>query len=155
MCIFSGYMSLEYACFGRVIEKEDVFSFGIIILQVVCAHRNLCFQNSHHMLTMVNLFTWSITNSCFREIFLFEESRLKSLTKLLFLFWALYKVWNVYKKGRLCEAVDPVLEANFQVVEASRLLQIGLVCAQSLMLRPSISVVVKMPTDQHEIPQPT
>ena len=101
-------------------------------------------------------FSWSITNSCFREIiFLFEESRLKSLTKPLFLFWVLYKVWNLYKKGRLCEAVDPVLEANFQEVEASRLLQIGLVCAQSLMLRPSISVVVKMPTDQHEIPQPT
>ena len=50
-------MSLEYACFGRVIEKEDVLSFRIIVLQVVCGQRNWCFQNSHHMLTMVNLFT--------------------------------------------------------------------------------------------------
>lgn len=38
---------------------------------------------------------------------------------------------------------------------ASWLLQIGLVCAQSLMLRSLRSVVVKMLTDQHEIPQPT
>ncbi len=41
-------------------------------------------------------------------------------------------------------------------MEASRLLQIGLVCVQaSAELRPSMSVVVKMRTDNHDITQPT
>lgn len=66
------------------------------------------------------------------------------------------KVWNLYGAGRLCEAIDPVLEGNFQEEEASRLLQIGLLCVQaSAELRPSMSIIVKMLTDNHGIPQPT
>ena len=34
-------MSLEYACFGRVIEKEDVFSFGIISFKLY-VHIGIC-----------------------------------------------------------------------------------------------------------------
>ncbi|KAK7834320.1 cysteine-rich receptor-like protein kinase 3 [Quercus suber] len=65
-------------------------------------------------------------------------------------------VWNLYGIGRVCEAVDPALEGQFQEEEASRLLQIGLLCVQaSAELRPSMSTVVKMLSDNHEIPQPT
>ncbi|KAF3431229.1 hypothetical protein FNV43_RR25959 [Rhamnella rubrinervis] len=65
-------------------------------------------------------------------------------------------VWNLYGTGRLHEVIDPVLEGNYQVEEASRLLQIGLLCAQaSAELRPSMSVVVKMLTGDPEILQPT
>lgn len=64
-------------------------------------------------------------------------------------------VWKLYETGRICEAVDPALEGKFQEEEASRLLQIGLLCAQaSAELRPSMSIVVKMLTDNREIPQP-
>lgn len=66
------------------------------------------------------------------------------------------KVWSLHGNGRLCEAVDPVLEGNFQEDEASRLLQIGLLCVQaSPELRPSMSIIVKMINDNHGIPQPT
>ncbi|XP_030961107.1 cysteine-rich receptor-like protein kinase 3 [Quercus lobata] len=65
-------------------------------------------------------------------------------------------VWNLYGIGRVCEAVDPALEGQFQEEEASRLLQIGLLCVQaSAELRPSMSTVVKMLSDNQEIPQPT
>ena len=58
--------------------------------------------------------------------------------------------------GRLCEVVDPKLEANFQELEASRVLQIGLLCVQaSAELRPSMSIIVKMLTGNYDIPQPT
>ena len=66
------------------------------------------------------------------------------------------KVWNLRGTGRACEAVDPALEGKFQEEEASRLLQIGLLCVQaSAELRPSMSTVVKMLSDNHELPQPT
>ncbi|KAF8390450.1 hypothetical protein HHK36_024976 [Tetracentron sinense] len=69
---------------------------------------------------------------------------------------ALVQVWNLYGLGRLCEAVDPTLEGRFQEEEASRVLQIGLLCTQaSAELRPSMSMVVKMLSDNQDIPQPT
>lgn len=59
-------------------------------------------------------------------------------------------------KGIVHKAVDPVLAGNFQEEEAFQLLQIGLLCVQaSAELRPSMSLVVKMLTNNHEIPQPT
>ncbi|KAL2519552.1 Cysteine-rich receptor-like protein kinase 3 [Abeliophyllum distichum] len=68
----------------------------------------------------------------------------------------LQKVWNLYGAGKLSEAVDPSLENKFQEDEASRVLQIGLICVQaSAELRPSMSIVVKMLTENHEIPQST
>ena len=71
-------------------------------------------------------------------------------------FLSFLKVWNLYGIGRVCEAVDPALEGQFQEEEASRLLQIGLLCVQaSAELRPSMSTVVKMLSDNHDIPQPT
>lgn len=66
------------------------------------------------------------------------------------------KVWNLYGSGRVFEAVDPVLEDNFKEEEASKLLQIGLLCVQaSAELRPSMSIVVRMLKDEHEVHQPT
>ena len=79
----------------------------------------------------------------------------ENLTKPSY-FSSFLKVWNLYGIGRICEAVDPALEGQFQEEEASRLLQIGLLCVQaSAELRPSMSTVVKMLSDNHEIPQPT
>ncbi|KAK7834317.1 cysteine-rich receptor-like protein kinase 3 [Quercus suber] len=74
----------------------------------------------------------------------------------LYTYTSLHLVWNLYGIGRVCEAVDPALEGQFQEEEASRLLQIGLLCVQaSAELRPSMSTVVKMLFDNQEIPQPT
>ncbi|KAK4604825.1 hypothetical protein RGQ29_013047 [Quercus rubra] len=112
-----GYMAPEYVVRGKLTEKADVYSFGVLILEVVCGKRNNSFSENSSILQMV---------------------------------------WNLYVAGRPCEAVDPELEANFQEVEASQLLQIGLLCVQaSAELRPSMPVVVKMLTCSQDIPLPT
>ncbi|KAF3971177.1 hypothetical protein CMV_005199 [Castanea mollissima] len=112
-----GYMAPEYVVRGKLTEKADVYSFGVLILEVVCGKRNSSFSENSSVLQMV---------------------------------------WNLYVAGRPCEAVDPELEANFQEEEASRLLQIGLLCVQaSAELRPSMPVVVKMLTHSQDIPLPT
>ncbi|KDP26626.1 hypothetical protein JCGZ_17784 [Jatropha curcas] len=113
-----GYMAPEYVIRGKLTEKADVYSFGVLVMEVVSGRRNNAFvQDSGSILQMV---------------------------------------WTLYGTGRLCEAVDPKLEGDFQEEEASRLLQIGLLCVQaSADLRPAMSIVVKMLNNSHEIPQPT
>ncbi|KAK1301479.1 Cysteine-rich receptor-like protein kinase 2 [Acorus calamus] len=65
-------------------------------------------------------------------------------------------VWNYYNSNRLPEAVDPILSGQFRAEVATRVLQIGLLCAQaSAELRPSMSVVAKMLTDGGPVPPPS
>ncbi|KAK9276321.1 hypothetical protein L1049_005852 [Liquidambar formosana] len=120
-----GYMAPEYVVRGKLTDKADVYSFGVLVIEVVCGKRSNSFsQDTFSILQVVPLLT--------------------------------RHVWNLYGTGRVCEAVDPALEGKFQEEEASRVLQIGLLCVQaSAELRPSMSMVVKMIADNHEIPQPT
>ncbi|KAK7317637.1 hypothetical protein RJT34_02041 [Clitoria ternatea] len=113
-----GYMAPEYVVRGKLSEKADVYSFGVLVIEIVSGKRNSSFvMNSSSLLQTV---------------------------------------WRLYRSNRLSEIIDPTLEGDFPAQEASQLLQIGLLCAQaSAELRPSMSVVVKMVDDNHEIPQPT
>ena len=40
---FSGYMSPKYAMEGQFLEKLDVFSFGVLFLEIVSEKRNTNF----------------------------------------------------------------------------------------------------------------
>ncbi|XP_057746307.1 cysteine-rich receptor-like protein kinase 3 isoform X1 [Arachis stenosperma] len=113
-----GYMAPEYIVCGKLTAKADVFSFGVLVVEIVSGRKNSSF----------------IANS---------SSILQTL-------------WSLFGSNRLAEIVDPALEGNFPSEEACRLLQIGLLCAQaSAELRPSMSAVVQMINNSHEIPQPT
>ncbi|MBA0627036.1 hypothetical protein Godav_004590 [Gossypium davidsonii] len=43
-----GYMSPEYAVHGLLSEKSDIYSFGILMLEIVCGKRNTSFCHSAH-----------------------------------------------------------------------------------------------------------
>jgi len=49
----SGYMSPEYAMQGLVSEKSDVFSFGVLLLEIVSGRRNSSFYDEEHSLTLL------------------------------------------------------------------------------------------------------
>jgi len=57
MC--SGYMAPEYAVLGHVSTKSDVFSFGVIILEIVTGRKNNVSSSEtmmdQHLLTYVSL----------------------------------------------------------------------------------------------------
>ena len=51
---FSGYMSPEYAIEGRFSEKSDVFSFGVLLLEIVSGRR-ITFYDEEQSLTLLGL----------------------------------------------------------------------------------------------------
>ncbi|KAK2991260.1 hypothetical protein RJ640_018017, partial [Escallonia rubra] len=54
-----GYMSPEYALYGRFSEKSNVFSFGVLLLEIVIGKRNTDF---YHMEQFLTLFGWAWEN---------------------------------------------------------------------------------------------
>lgn len=49
----SGYMSPEYAMGGQFSEKSDVFSFGVLLLEIVSGKRNTGFYEDENALTLL------------------------------------------------------------------------------------------------------
>ncbi|KAL8063533.1 hypothetical protein ABFX02_01G032200 [Erythranthe guttata] len=54
-----GYMSPEYAMDGHFSEKSDVFSFGIIVLEIISGKRNISFFESDHSLNLLG-YAWKL-----------------------------------------------------------------------------------------------
>ncbi|KAL4369074.1 hypothetical protein GQ457_05G030140 [Hibiscus cannabinus] len=52
-----GYMAPEYAMRGQFSVKSDVFSFGILILEIVTGRRNNCFNDGDNMEDLLS-YTW-------------------------------------------------------------------------------------------------
>lgn len=50
----SGYMAPEYVVRGKLTEKADVYSFGVLVIEVICGKRNNAFsENPFSILQMV------------------------------------------------------------------------------------------------------
>ncbi|KAF6168152.1 hypothetical protein GIB67_011537 [Kingdonia uniflora] len=56
-----GYMSPEYAMDGRFSEKSDVFSFGILLLEIVSGKRNTSFSHHEQHLSLLG-YAWKLWN---------------------------------------------------------------------------------------------
>ncbi|KAK7312924.1 hypothetical protein VNO77_37179 [Canavalia gladiata] len=56
---FCGYMAPEYAVDGLFSVKSDVFSFGILILEIICGKRNKAYYHTDNTLNLVGL-AWTM-----------------------------------------------------------------------------------------------
>ncbi|KAI3410254.1 C2 domain-containing protein [Psidium guajava] len=54
-----GYMSPEYAVHGLFSAKSDIFSFGVIMLEIVSGQRNTAFVNLDHSLNLLG-YAWEL-----------------------------------------------------------------------------------------------
>ncbi|KAG6755928.1 hypothetical protein POTOM_039336 [Populus tomentosa] len=56
-----GYMSPEYLMKGRFSEKSDVFSFGVLLLEIVSGRKISSFYDNEHSLSLIG-FAWKLWN---------------------------------------------------------------------------------------------
>ncbi|KAE8718487.1 Cysteine-rich receptor-like protein kinase 42 [Hibiscus syriacus] len=54
-----GYMAPEYLVRGQLSEKADVYSFGVLVIEIVCGQKNSCFTKSGSLLQKV----WTLHKS--------------------------------------------------------------------------------------------
>ncbi|RVW87192.1 Cysteine-rich receptor-like protein kinase 29 [Vitis vinifera] len=52
-----GYMAPEYAMHGNFSMKSDVFSFGVLVLEIVSGQKNTCFHNEENVEDLLS-FAW-------------------------------------------------------------------------------------------------
>ncbi|XP_045814410.1 receptor-like serine/threonine-protein kinase SD1-8 isoform X2 [Trifolium pratense] len=56
-----GYMSPEYAMEGLFSEKSDVFSFGVLLLEIISGRKNTSFHNHEQALSLLG-YAWKLWN---------------------------------------------------------------------------------------------
>nr|KJB12733.1 hypothetical protein B456_002G033600 [Gossypium raimondii] len=54
-------MSPEYAMQGQFSERSDVFSFGVLLLEIVSGRRNTSFYNNQYALSLLG-YAWKLWN---------------------------------------------------------------------------------------------
>ena len=67
----SGYMSPEYAMNGQFSVKSDVFSFGVLLLEIISGKKNSAFYQSDHgrdLLSYVSMNSWSALHNAIASI---------------------------------------------------------------------------------------
>ncbi|KAL7213291.1 hypothetical protein ACSBR2_015913 [Camellia fascicularis] len=120
-------MSPEYAIDGHFSVKSDVFSFGVLVLEIVSGKKNRGFYHPDHDL---NLLGHVSSNS---NVVNLETSQN---------FLHAWKLWN---EGKSMKLVDALMESPIPTLEVLRCIQVALLCVQQRPEdRPTMSVVLLM-----------
>ncbi|URE35005.1 LRR receptor-like serine threonine-protein kinase [Musa troglodytarum] len=123
-----GYLAPEYASRGQVTRKSDVYSYGVLLLEIVSGRCN------------------TNTRLPYEDQFLLERS--PGITNG----FLVMQTWALYKCGKLVNIIDRSLTDDLDIEEACRFLKIGLLCTQYAMtLRPSMSTVIRLLTGEKDV----
>jgi hypothetical protein len=142
-------MAPEYAIDGLFSIKSDVFSFGVLVLEIVNGKRNRGFchpDHKHNLLGHVSiksLYPPPILNVGWFLGWTWNEFGLG------------IQAWRLYKEQKSFELIDESLNNTCDLSEVMRVIQVGLLCVQQAPEdRPTMSTVVLMLTSNITLPEP-
>jgi hypothetical protein len=138
-------MAPEYAMFGQFSTKSNVFSFGILILEIISGQKITSFRDAENMEYLLSYVCISIgtflamyTAFCLRiDIFM--------------------QAWRNWREGTTSNLIDPTLMKGGPMAEMMRCIHIGLLCVQQNVAdRPDmVSVVFMLNSNSVALPVPT
>ena len=160
MFVCSGYMSPEYAMRGLFSEKSDVFSFGVLLLEIVSGRRNTSIRDEEQYLGLIGLvnLTYNILN--IRKFSQNYNQKLLYLFNLFIYFWhgqkiewfqllsftlVIFQAWKLWNDDNNKALVDPAIWDPCSQMDISKCIHVGLLCVQELARdRPNVSTVISM-----------
>uniref|UniRef100_A0A0E0I1Y1 Uncharacterized protein n=1 Tax=Oryza nivara TaxID=4536 RepID=A0A0E0I1Y1_ORYNI len=107
-----GYMSPEYVMRGQYSTKSDVFSFGVLIIEIVTGQRNnrpYLFEQNEDIISTV-----SIPASSYSTMW----------------YYLRLQVWRRWSDGTVAKMIDHSLGKNYPEAEVLKCINIGLLCLQ-------------------------
>ena len=130
-------MSPEYAMHGQFSSKSDVFSFGVLVLEIISGKKNNSFYESDPAEDLLSYVSWKhISLKCLYTCTSFSHIRHYNS-----------QAWRQWKNGTPLELMDPTLSDSYLTAEVIRCFQIGLLCVQEdVDARPSMPSVLTMLT---------
>ncbi|KAK3033039.1 hypothetical protein RJ639_035665 [Escallonia herrerae] len=100
--IYRGYMAPEYLAEGRLIDKVDVYSYGVLVLEIVSGMQNNNFQSEDSLSTLVTSMHFSASNlSCQSQTWLII------ITTLINLFPHSHSDPRISEAGLFCGTTRP------------------------------------------------
>ncbi|KAK6149827.1 hypothetical protein DH2020_017352 [Rehmannia glutinosa] len=101
-----GYMAPEYAMRGRFSEKSDVFSFGVLVLEIISGERNTSFYIDDLSLGLLG-FAWKLWN---------EDNALDLIDKRISCSSFRTEIMRCMHIGLLCVQESPVNRPSISTV---------------------------------------
>ncbi|XP_010440706.1 PREDICTED: G-type lectin S-receptor-like serine/threonine-protein kinase At5g35370 [Camelina sativa] len=123
-----GYLAPEWITNAAISEKADVYSYGMVLLELVSGRKNCSFRSRSNSGTDENNMNSSSTTT----------------TSTGMVYFPLYAL-DMHEQGRYMELADPRLEGRVTSQEAEKLVRIALCCVhEEPALRPTMAAVVGM-----------
>ncbi|KAF8692956.1 hypothetical protein HU200_039318 [Digitaria exilis] len=148
-----GYLAPEYFVHGQLTKKADVYSFGVLVLEIISGRRisqTIRSDSDMFLVREVKALSFLPTTSC-----LSVPANLSAILYLsrhfFFLSFIRVQAWVLYQQGRLLDMVDARMEGCYPEEEVLRHIRVGLACTQATpSSRPTMSQVVAMLSRLHE-----
>ncbi|XP_061356503.1 G-type lectin S-receptor-like serine/threonine-protein kinase At5g35370 [Gastrolobium bilobum] len=133
-----GYLAPEWLTNSAISEKTDVYSFGMVLLELISGRKNCFFRSRSH----------SVDDSNSGR----GHSPTSSTTGLVY--FPLFAL-EMHEQGSYLELADPRLEGRVTNDEVEKLVRIALCCVhEEPPLRPNMATVVGMLEGGTPLPQP-
>ena len=141
-------MSPEYAIDGKFSVKSDVFSFGVLLLEMVSRKKNRSFNHTDHHHNLLGHVS--------RNNHYLPYSPLYLNKKLTYRLKMLLQAWLLWYEGKAIELMDETFKDSCVESQVLRCIHVGLLCVQKFSEdRPTMnSVVFMLANELAKLPQP-
>jgi hypothetical protein len=144
-------MSPEYAIKGIFSVKSDVFSFGVVLLEIISGKKNTGFHQSELASSLISYVSvFHFLESLISLVILYQLYLIKILIVIL------SQAWRLWVEDKVLDLIDETLHEVCNPDQFVKYINVGLLCVQEDPNdRPLMSTVVTMlDSESATIPTP-